>query len=116
MTPEKPNHNLAILGVVAILVALTTTGISILIYHNSGDIYLDRSRPGFLPDEKEVEEETREDYKFSENDVLNQDAIGDYLKHYQEALEDLDKIESPFNAEPLSDKALGIPENQSKNS
>jgi len=31
-------------------------------------------------------------------------------------LEDLDKIESPFNAEPLSDKALGIPENQSKNS
>ena len=116
MNPEKPNHNLAILGVVAILIALITTGISILVYHNSGDIYLDRSRPGFLPDEEEVEEETREDYKFSENDALSQDAIDNYLKHYQEALENLDKIESPFNAEPLSNKALGIPEDQSENS
>ena len=41
-------RNLMIMGVAAILVALATTGVSMAIYHNSGDIYLDRSRPGFL--------------------------------------------------------------------
>ena len=38
-----------ILGVVAIMIAVATTGVSLAVYHNSGDIYLDRSRPGFLP-------------------------------------------------------------------
>ncbi len=107
---DKPNHNLAILGLISVVIALTTTSISILIYHNSGDIYLDRSRPGFLPDEKEVEEESREDYSFSETDPLSAESLDDYLEHYQETLNDLDKIESPFNAGPLSDEALGIPE------
>ena len=35
---EKKNHNLFLLGVGATLIAMLTTGISILIYHYSGDI------------------------------------------------------------------------------
>ena len=46
-------RKLIILGIASALIALATTGISLAIYHNSGDIYLDRSRPGFLPDEDE---------------------------------------------------------------
>ena len=59
-------RNLVILGVLAIVVALLTTTISLIIYHNSGDIYLDRSRPGFLPDEEETknDEPDEKDYSF----------------------------------------------------
>ena len=49
--------NLIIMGLISIVIATATTGISLAIYHNSGDIYLDRSRPGFLPDEEEIEED-----------------------------------------------------------
>ena len=63
---EKKNHNLFLLGVGATLIAMLTTGISILIYHYSGDIYLDRSRPGFLPDKEEIESQDEdEEYVFS---------------------------------------------------
>ena len=51
----KGGKNLVLLGVLAVLIATVTTCISLAIYHNSGDIYLDRSRPGFLPDEEEIE-------------------------------------------------------------
>ena len=107
----KQNHNLLILGVVSVLIAMTTTVVSVAIYHKSGDMYLDRSRPGFLPDEKEVEEEVvHEDYSFSENTELNSESLDDYLSHYKEALKGLDKVEKPFEEDPLSDKSLGIPE------
>ena len=45
-------RNLVLLGVGSILIAFIMTGVSLAVYHNSGDIYLDRSRPGFLPDEE----------------------------------------------------------------
>ena len=47
----KGSRNLVILGSVACLIAAVTTSIELVIYRNSGDIYLDRSRPGFLTDE-----------------------------------------------------------------
>ena len=49
--PILGGRNLLILGIISVLIAVTTTGVSLAIYHYSGDIYLDRSRPGFLPDE-----------------------------------------------------------------
>lgn len=110
-TENKTNHNLLILGIVSISIAVMTTVISVVIYHKSGDMYLDRSRPGFLPDEKEVEEEEKhEDYSLSENAELNSESLEDYLSHYKEILKDLDKVEKPFSEDPLSDKSLGIPE------
>lgn len=108
-TPKK-NHNLLILGIVSVAVALVTTAASVLIYHYSGDIYLDRSRPGFLPDEKEVENGLKEDYSFSENDELNNDTLEDYLENFKEVLNDLDKVTEPFSEKPLSDESLDISE------
>ena len=40
----RGGRHLAILGAGAILIAGVTTGISLMVYRNSGDIYLDRSR------------------------------------------------------------------------
>ena len=54
---REGSRNLLLLGLVSIVVALMTTGVSLAVYHNSGDIYLDRSRPGFLPDDEEVEDD-----------------------------------------------------------
>ena len=63
---HRGGRNLLLLGLGSVVIALITTSISLAIYHNSGDIYIDRSRPGFLPDEKEVEEEEEleDDYSF----------------------------------------------------
>ena len=35
---EKGSRNLIILGIASMLIALSTTGVSLAIYHNSGDI------------------------------------------------------------------------------
>ncbi len=114
MTPEEPvekkNHNLFWLGVGATVIALLTTAISVMIYHNSGDIYLDRSRPGFLPDKEEIEQEDDEEYIFSEDGPITEYDLDEYLKYFQEEMNDLDELKQPYSPEPLSDSSLGIPE------
>ena len=107
---EKKNHNLFLLGVGATLIAMLTTGISILIYHYSGDIYLDRSRPGFLPDKEEIESQDEdEEYIFSEDGPVTKYDLDEYLKQFQEEIKDLDELKNPYGPDPLSDGALGIP-------
>lgn len=114
MTPEeqpveKKNHNLCLLGVGAVLISMITTGISVLIYHYSGDIYLDRSRPGYLPDKEEIENNTIEEFEFFEDGPITKYDLDEYLKHFQAELNKLDELKNPYAPEPLSDDALGIP-------
>ena len=111
---EKPNdikggRNLLILGVVSVGIAIITTVISLVVYHKSGDIYLDRSRPGFLPDEEEVLKKPETTYSFPSSGVLTAGDIDDYILHFEEAVEVIDDLPSPFAATPLSDESLGIP-------
>ena len=108
-TTEKKNYNLFLLGVGAVIISLVTTGISILIYHYSGDIYLDRSRPGFLPDEDEIaEQDDDEEFVFSEDGPVTKYDLDEYLKAFQEKLKELDALKNPYSPEPISDDALGI--------
>ncbi len=101
--------NLVWLGVISVVIAGVTTGVSLLIYHNSGDIYLDRSRPGYLPDEAEVvEEEKAEDYKFDKTGEMTMGDLEKYEEELKNQVEEMGTEEKPFNAEMLSDKALGI--------
>ena len=101
-------RNLFILGAAATVIALATTGISLALYHNSGDIYLDRSRPGFLPDKEETKP-TTDDYTFTDSGEINAEVIRDYLRNLDFEIESLRKLEKPFDASSLSDEALGIP-------
>ena len=103
--------NLVLLGIGSILIALLTTGVSLAIYHNSGDIYLDRSRPGFLPDEEEIEEEEDEEkeYDFSKSGPLTVDQIEEYLKTLRTDVDTMDTEKNPYGAKVLSDESLGIP-------
>ena len=101
-----------ILGIVSILIAVVTTSVSLVIYHNSGDIYLDRSRPGFLPDEEEVENNNTpiEEYNFDKTGKLDIKTIEEYLEHLQTEVRAIDAYEKPFSVDALSDENLGIVE------
>ena len=106
----KGGRNLVLLGLISIIVALIMTVISLMIYHNSGDIYLDRSRPGFLPDEEELEQEEviEEEYDFSKTGKLSDEVLDEYLEHLKEEVEIIDAYKEPFNVDLMSDENLGI--------
>ena len=110
---ERGGRNLVILGVVSVLIALTTTSVSLAIYHKSGDIYLDRSRPGFLPDEEEIEDENEKEeekeYDFSRDGKLTKEDIEEFIKNLKEEIKAIDEYKKPFSEEALSDGRLGIP-------
>jgi len=108
---REGSRNLLLLGLVSIVVALMTTGVSLAVYHNSGDIYLDRSRPGFLPDEEEVEDDnddSDEEYDFAKSGDLTGESLGEYLEKIGAEIEEVDEYEKPFDAAALSDEKLGI--------
>ncbi len=112
---KKMTHggrNLVILGVASIAIAVAVTSISLIIYHNSGDIYLDRSRPGYLPDEEEIKEEgeKEEEYVFDKSGGLTAAVIEEYLEKLSIEVKAIDAYEEPFDEDMLSDERLGIPE------
>ena len=107
----KGGRNLVLLGIIAVVVATLTTGVSLALYHYSGDIYLDRSRPGFLPDKEESEEkeESKEGiYVFDKTGPITKEALGEYLENLQIEVDSIDAYKEPFGESLLSDEALGI--------
>jgi len=110
---EKGTRNIIILGIAATIITIVLTGISMAIYHNSGDIYLDRSRPGYLPDEEEIEEKEKEPedkYVFSDSGTITDEVIDEFLENLNKNIEGLEKFIEPFSPQSLSDSSLGIPE------
>ena len=108
---KKGARNLIIMGILSTSIALGSTGASLAVYHNSGDIYLDRSRPGFLPDEDEIksdEAENAADYEFDEKNIITEDLLDEYLKELDEEIENLDGYAEPFGEQALSNEKLGI--------
>lgn len=107
------NHgkrNLIILGASALLFTIATTCLSLWIYRSSGDIYLDRSRPGYLPDEEEADNNssTNTNYTFSETGPLSGSDLDEYLKELKKLDNRLKALADPYAPGPLSDESLGI--------
>lgn len=112
---SRGSRNLIILGIGATVIATLTTTLGLAIYHLSGDIYLDRSRPGYLPDEAEVEEEIEskpEEYTIDKSGKLDAETLHEYLKHLAEEANAVDAYKDPFSETPLSDEHLGIPKSE----
>lgn len=105
-------RNLIIMGLISILIAVTTTGVSMAIYHNSGDIYLDRSRPGFLPDETEIQEDggdvEENEFDFSKTGAITKESLEEYLENLEKEENAINAYGEPFNDKALSDDHLGI--------
>lgn len=112
MNLSKGSKNLLLLGIGATLIAGATTAISIAIYHYSGDIYLDRSRPGFLPEEGEEKDDSRQNtkYTFPDTGPIDAAALDEYLKEIGPYLDTINQLSDPFSPDPLSDATLAIPE------
>lgn len=109
MISSRGGRNLLILGLSATALSIITTSISLVIYHNSGDIYLDRSRPGFLPDKEETTQKNiSSEYIFPENSPVTAKNLQAYLKALQKPIRTLNQLDSSFSSDPLSDQSLGI--------
>lgn len=97
------------LGILATLIALITTSVSLYFYHVSGDIYIDRSRPGFLPEKHEHEQiDNNSSHRFSEDGPVSTQEIEEYLKNSKSIINTINDIKKPFSKESLSDQTLGI--------
>ena len=103
-------RNLMRLGLIATIITILTTTISLVIYHNSGDIYLDRSRPGFLPEKHEIEhdDQSEKSYSFPESGNLDSKTLEEFRENFKRALEDIKNLKDPFSAENLSDDFVGL--------
>ncbi len=111
MISTPGGRNLTILGLGAIAITIVTTSASLFIYKESGDIYLDRSRPGYLPDKDEASEEAEtSDFEFTETGPIDKSELKKYLEEYQKVNTRLQDISDPYSAAPLSDASLGIPD------
>lgn len=111
MNVENPGkRNLILLGVSAMLITAVTTSLSLWIYRSSGDIYLDRSRPGYLPDEEEAKEELPQDvnFTFSDTGELNSTELSKYLEELKKLDDRIKALLDPYSAEPLTNESLGI--------
>lgn len=118
-TKEQPRggRNLIILGIGAILLAVISTSLSLMLYRTSGDIYLDRSRPGFLPDEAEEPTEPMVDpnYIFADSGPLTRAELETYLEELGQLADELKKYDDVYSPDPLSDESLGIPSELKEN-
>ena len=102
---------LILLCVISVFITLCLTTVSLAIYHYSGDIYLDRSRPGYLPDDEEVEDEEEDeegDYTFEKTGPINKEVLEEYLKKLQIEVDALSEYQNPFDADALSDSQFGL--------
>ena len=101
-------RNLIILGISATLIALITTSVSLYIYRVTGDIYLDRSRPGFISEDEKREDEPAASEEFSSEGDINPSVLSKYLEQLGTVEERVDAHNLDFSEEQLSDDALGI--------
>ena len=107
---KRGGWNLVVLGIASVVIAITTTSVSLAVYHNSGDIYLDRSRPGYLPDEEEINDDDNDiEYSLDKTGKIDMGVVEEYLENLDLEVKTVDSYGSPFSAEALSNERLGIP-------
>lgn len=109
---KRGGRNLALLGLAAVVVAVVASAISLSIYHATGDIYLDRSRPGFISEGEEDNDSKDRDktYVFSQEGAINEDVLDEYLKELEKVEKEIVDASDAFSGDALSDEALGIKE------
>ena len=102
-------YRLIILGISAVLIALTTASISLIIYTISGDIDLDRSRPGFISEIEPSDNESSDELTpFSPDGPINHDVLGEYLQKLDALMQNITADPDAFSSDALSDKVLNI--------
>ena len=107
-TSANGGRNLFILAIMAITIAIVTTSISLTIYRVTGDIYLDRSRPGYIDDGEvhSTEDDGKESFA-NEGPITNKE-LDEYLQILDTAAGRIENSIQDFSESPLSDETLGL--------
>jgi hypothetical protein len=111
MKEEKPirgGRNLMILGFATAVIAIISTAVSLQIYRATGDIYLDRSRPGYISEGEKHSDEDDQKENFSNEGEVNQKAIDEYLKELDKVMGRISEASDDFSPEALTDDSLSI--------
>ena len=109
--PKKQIHggrNLIILGLASIAIVVITTSISLFIYRATGDIYLDRSRPGFISEDESSDPIADPVKKFSSDGEITAEVYDEYLRELDTIIDNLEDSEDSFSEAPLSDDTLKV--------
>jgi len=97
-------HRLSLLLILTVLIALTMTTISVIIYNSSGAAQLDLSRPGFLPVSDKVEQNDGID-TYSATGPVNKNSIEEFMKLYDTQASKAKAVDA-FNGDPLNPEVL----------
>lgn len=106
--PIHGGRNLMILGLSAVIIAVITTAISLVVYRSTGDIYLDRSRPGYISEDEKNDTKYESKETFSADGEINKKTIDEYLEQLDSVRGRIDSLSDTFTEDPLIDDALGI--------
>lgn len=103
--------NLIVLGIIAVVIAIVSTSVSLFVYHDSGDIYLDLSRPELMKDKENAQtgenQNNEEKYEFpSGESMLTIEEFEEYLIRLDEEAGKLNAVPDPYSLESISDENL----------
>lgn len=101
-------HRLSLLLIIAVIVAITLTTVSVIIYSVSGAAQLDLSRPGYKSVSSQVEKDSGvSDY--SSTGKLDEKTIKEFVELYDEQSERVKAVDA-FNGDPLNPEILQLAE------
>ena len=105
---KSGGRNLLILSGVCVIVAIITTSVSLFIYRKTGDVYLDRSRPGYISEDEEKNDNKNAKPEFNDDGPVNEEQLDLYLKELDNAKKNIDESKDGFSSNALSNNSLGI--------
>ena len=101
-------RNLIILGFSVAVIAIISTAISLHIYRETGDVYLDRSRPGYIFEDEKHDTDDDKKELFSADGEVDASVLNQYLKEFDTVMDRIEDASNDFSPEPISNESLGI--------
>lgn len=105
-------HRLSLLLIITVVVAITLTIVSVIIYNSSGAAQLDLSRPGYRSVSDQVEKNDEID-TYGSSGRVDKETIEEFMKLYDAQAAKAKAVDA-FNGDPLNPEVLefGTPANQ----
>ncbi len=99
-------HRLSLLLLITVIIAITLTVVSVVLYTMSGAAQLDLSRPGYRSVSDKVER-TDSINTYSASGAVNKETIQEFIKLYDEQAKKAKAVDA-FNGDPLNPEVLGF--------
>ena len=97
-------HRLSLLLIIAVIIAVFFTTVSVTMYNLSGAAQLDLSRPGYQSVSGKVEKVDNSE-SYSSSGAVNKDTIQEFLNLYDKQAEKAKSVDA-FNGDPLNPEVL----------